>query len=60
MTPYVADPVYLDGCFLPLAEGTAITLLAPIFIVLLAQPMLGEKPTKSRWAASTITGAPQA
>jgi drug/metabolite transporter (DMT)-like permease len=40
--------------FLPLAEGTAITLLAPIFIVLLAQPILGEKPTKSRWAAVIV------
>lgn len=52
--------VAATGCFfgalrfLPLAEGTAITLLAPIFIVLLAQPMLGEKPTKSRWAAVIV------
>lgn len=37
--------------YLPLAEGSAITLLAPIFVVILAQPLLGEKPTRSRWAA---------
>jgi drug/metabolite transporter (DMT)-like permease len=37
--------------YLPLAEGSAITLLAPVFIVILAQPILGERPTTSRWAA---------
>jgi len=45
------------GCFfsglryLPLAEGSAITLLAPIFVVVLSQPILGERPTRSRWIA---------
>ncbi len=34
-----------------MAEGTAVTLLAPVFIVILAQPVLGERPTRSRWAA---------
>ncbi len=38
--------------YLPLAEGSAITFLAPIFIVILSQPMLGERPTRARWAAS--------
>jgi len=37
--------------FLPLAEGSAITFLAPVFIVLLSQPMLGERPTRARWLA---------
>lgn len=49
------------GCFfaglkyLPLAEASAITFLAPIFIVLLSQPLLKEKPTRARWIAA-ITG----
>jgi drug/metabolite transporter (DMT)-like permease len=37
--------------FLPLAEGSAITFLAPVFIVLLSGPMLGEQPTRARWLA---------
>ena len=40
--------------YLPLAEGSAITFLAPIFIVILSQPMLGERPTRARWAASIV------
>ena len=41
--------------YLPLAEASAITFLAPIFIVLLSGPLLGERPTRPRWVAS-ITG----
>jgi drug/metabolite transporter (DMT)-like permease len=41
--------------YLPLAEGSAITFLAPIFIVVLSQPVLGERPTRARWVAS-VTG----
>lgn len=37
--------------YLPLAEGSAITFMAPIFIVILAKPLLGEKPTLVRWIA---------
>jgi drug/metabolite transporter (DMT)-like permease len=40
--------------YLPLAEGSAITFLAPIFIAILSQPMLGERPTRARWAASVM------
>lgn len=40
--------------YLPLAEGSAITFLAPIFIVILSQPILGERPTRARWAASIV------
>ena len=40
--------------YLPLAEGSAITFLAPIFIVLLSQPILGERPTRARWAAVVL------
>lgn len=41
--------------YLPLAEASAITFLAPIIIVLLSQPLLAEKPTRARWSAA-ITG----
>jgi drug/metabolite transporter (DMT)-like permease len=38
--------------YLPLAEGSAITFLAPIFVILLSGPLLGERPTGTRWIAS--------
>jgi len=38
--------------YLPLAEGSAITFLAPIFVVILSGPLLGERPNRSRWIAS--------
>ena len=38
--------------YLPLAEGTAITFLAPMFAILLAGPVLGERPTRARWLAA--------
>ena len=38
--------------YLPLAEGSAITFLAPIFVVILSGPLLGEQPTQARWIAS--------
>jgi drug/metabolite transporter (DMT)-like permease len=41
--------------YLPLAEGSAITFLAPIFVVLLSGPLLGERPNLARWVA-TATG----
>jgi len=41
--------------YLPLAEGSAILFLAPMFIVMLSGPLLGEQPTRARWVAS-ITG----
>jgi drug/metabolite transporter (DMT)-like permease len=34
--------------YLPLAEASAVTFLAPVCIVLLAGPMLGERPTRAR------------
>jgi len=40
--------------YLPLAEASAITFLAPILIVILAQPLLGERPTSVRWIAVAI------
>jgi drug/metabolite transporter (DMT)-like permease len=46
--------VIATGCFfgglrfLPLAEGSAISFLAPMFALLLAMPVLGERPTRAR------------
>ena len=37
--------------FLPLAEGSAIAFLAPMFAIILALPVLGERPTRARWIA---------
>src|SRR5215472_14068418 len=48
------------GCFfaglryLPLAECSAITFLAPVLVVLLSGPVLGESPTRARWIASIV------
>jgi drug/metabolite transporter (DMT)-like permease len=48
------------GCFfaglryLPLAECSAITFLAPVLVVLLSGPLLGESPTRVRWVASIV------
>ena len=38
--------------YLPLAEGSAITFLTPIFVIVLSGPLLGEQPTRTRWIAS--------
>jgi drug/metabolite transporter (DMT)-like permease len=38
--------------FLPLAEASAITFLAPMFAIVFAVPVLGEKPTRPRWIAA--------
>ena len=40
--------------YLPLAECSAITFLAPVFVVLLSGPLLGETPTRARWVASIV------
>ncbi len=40
--------------FLPLAEASAITFLAPMFAIILSMPVLGEKPTRARWLAAII------
>lgn len=37
--------------YVPLAEGSAITFLAPMIAIALSGPVLGEKPTRARWAA---------
>ena len=38
--------------FLPLAEGSAISFLAPMFAILLSRPVLGERPTRARWLSA--------
>ena len=38
--------------YLPLAEGSAIAFLAPMFAILLSGPVLGEKPTRARWLSA--------
>ena len=40
--------------FLPLAEASAITFLAPMFAILLSNRVLGEKPTRVRWIAAIV------
>lgn len=40
--------------YLPLAEASAITFLAPIFVVLLSWPILHERATRARWIASIV------
>ncbi len=50
--------VVATGCFvgalrfLPLAEGTAISFLAPMVAIVLSMPVLGERPSRARWLAS--------
>jgi drug/metabolite transporter (DMT)-like permease len=38
--------------YLPLAEASAITFLAPIFVIVLSGPLLGERTNRARWVAS--------
>jgi drug/metabolite transporter (DMT)-like permease len=38
--------------FLPLAEGSAVSFLAPMFALLLSLPVLGERPTRARWLSA--------
>jgi drug/metabolite transporter (DMT)-like permease len=40
--------------FLPLAEASAITFLAPMFAIVLSNRVLGEKPTRVRWIAAIV------
>ena len=40
--------------YLPLAEASAITFLAPIFVVLLSWPLLRERATRARQVASAV------
>lgn len=46
---------YLALTLLPLAEATAIAFSAPLFVTLLAIPLLGERPGIKQWIV-TLTG----
>jgi len=49
----VATICFFGGLrYLPLAEASAVTFLAPIFVVVLSGPLLGEHPTPARWIGS--------
>jgi drug/metabolite transporter (DMT)-like permease len=38
--------------YLPLAEASAITFLAPMFAIVFSGPLLGERPTRARWLSA--------
>jgi len=40
--------------YLPLAEASSVTFLAPTFVVLLSWPLLHERTTRARQIASTV------
>jgi drug/metabolite transporter (DMT)-like permease len=40
--------------YIPLAEGSAVNFLAPIFMVVLARPVIGERPPRARFVASIV------
>ncbi|KIN71424.1 DMT family transporter [Sulfitobacter guttiformis] len=40
--------------FIPLADATAISFLNPVFAMMLAIPMLGEKVGRVRWSAAVL------
>ncbi len=49
----VATACFFGGLrFLPLAEASAITFLAPMFAIVLSMPVLGERPTRARWLSA--------
>lgn len=40
--------------YLPLAEASAITFLAPMIAIALSMPVLAERPTRARWLSSVV------
>jgi len=40
--------------YLPLAEASAITFLAPMCAIVLSMPVLGERPTRARWTSAIV------
>ena len=51
----VATIAFFSGLrYMPLAEASAISFLAPMIIVLLAGPLLGEVVPRARWAACAV------
>jgi drug/metabolite transporter (DMT)-like permease len=51
----VATMSFFSGLrFLPLAEASAITFLAPMFAIVLSMRVLGERPTRARWISAMV------
>ena len=49
----IATASFFGGLrYLPLAEGSAISFLAPMIAIVLSMPVLGERPTRARWIAA--------
>jgi drug/metabolite transporter (DMT)-like permease len=40
--------------YLPLAEATSISFLAPLFVVTLSWPVLGERAPRARWVSAIV------
>lgn len=49
-----ASLMFASVAFIPLADATAITFLNPVFAMMLAIPLLGEKVGRWRWSAAGI------
>ncbi|MEP1765761.1 MAG: DMT family transporter [Sulfitobacter sp.] len=51
--------MFASVAYIPLADATAITFLNPVFAMMLAIPLLGEKVGRVRWSAAVLalTGA---
>lgn len=45
---------FLGLTLLPLAEVSAIAFSAPLFVTVLAVPLLGERPRPAQWAAAVV------
>ena len=51
----IATTSFFGGLrFLPLAEASAITFLAPMFAIVLSMRVLGERPTRARWISAIV------
>ena len=49
----IATACFFGGLrYLPLAEASAISFLAPMIAIVLSMPVLGERPTRARWMAA--------
>jgi drug/metabolite transporter (DMT)-like permease len=46
--------MFASVAFIPLSDATAITFLNPVFAMLLAIPLLGERVGRIRWSAAAI------
>lgn len=46
--------MFASVAFIPLADATAITFLNPVFAMMLAIPLLGEKVGRWRWGAAAV------